>query len=212
MKIPKGLTETEVLDIIDKVVNYLAPSFRFGYFDAEDMKQEGSIFCLEALESFNFDKSNQEEVSDALFTFLRTHVRWRFLNMRRKQLKRIEPPICDCELCLVDSTNRMDCKKYSKWVERNNAKRNLMEPFNVQDIYTIDVSNIYDIAGEILCKDLLDILNQYIPVSFRADYRRFIEGVALPKARREKIIKQIKIILATHYSRETAEWGKDEDG
>ena len=62
MKIPKGLTESEVLDIINRTVNYLAPGFQFGYFDSEDMKQEGTIFCLEALDSFNFDKSAQEEV------------------------------------------------------------------------------------------------------------------------------------------------------
>jgi len=212
MKIPKGLTESEVLDIINRTVNYLAPGFQFGYFDSEDMKQEGTIFCLEALDSFNFDKSAQEEVSDALFTFLRTHVRWRFLNMRRKQLRRVEPPICYCELCKSNSDNRMDCKKYEKWVQRNNAKKNLMEPFNVQDIYTMDVSNTHDIENELFSRDVFEILNEHIPVSFRADYRRFIEGVSLPKAKREKLIKQIKDILLEHYGSEAVEWGQDENG
>ena len=114
MELPEGLTEQEVLDIIDKTVAYLSPSFKFGYFDIEDMKQEGVIFCIEALPSFNFKKSCQDNIGDALLTFLKTHVRWRFLNMRRKSLSRVEPPVCDCELCKNDSPNRLDCKKYEK--------------------------------------------------------------------------------------------------
>jgi hypothetical protein len=137
---PEGLTDEEVLHIIDRAVAYLAPSFKFGYFDIDDMKQEGTIFCLEALDSFNFKKSSQEDVGDALLTFLKTHVRWRFLNMRRKSLTRLEPPLCDCKLCEEDSPNRLDCKKYSNWVQRNMAKRSLMEPFDVDEVHTRDIT------------------------------------------------------------------------
>ena len=52
MQVPKGLTEEEVLEIISRAVAYLAPSFKFGYFDIEDMKQEGTIFSIEALAFF----------------------------------------------------------------------------------------------------------------------------------------------------------------
>ena len=208
MKVPKGLTEQEVLQIIQRTVSYLAPSFKFGYFDIDDMKQEGTIFCLEALDSFNFDKSCQEEVSDALLTFLKTHVRWRFLNMRRKQLTRLEPPICDCTLCKEDSANRLDCKKYSNWVKRNVAKKSLMEPFDVSEIHTTDTAVTSDIDLDILSADVIEILNEHVPASIRSDYRRFIEGVSVPKARREKLIEQIKIIISEHYSKKIVE---DED-
>lgn len=209
MKAPKGLTENEVLEIIDKTVAYLAPSFKFGYFDTEDMKQEGTIFCLEALDSFNFDKSCQDDVGDALLTFLKTHVRWRFLNMRRKQLTRLEPPLCSCNLCKEDSPHRLDCKKYANWVKRNMAKRSLMEPFDVSEIYTSDASFTTDIELDILSSDVIEILNQHVPASIRADYRRFIEGVNLPKNKREKLIDEIKSILQHHYSRRAIE---DENG
>ena len=208
MKVPKGLTEQEVLQIIQKTVAYLAPSFKFGYFDTEDMKQEGTIFCLEALDSFNFDKSCQEEVGDALLTFLKTHVRWRFLNMRRKQLTRLEPPICECKLCKNDSANRLDCKKYSNWVKRNVAKKSLMEPFDVSEIHTVDASFTFDIEMNILSSDVIEILNEHVPASIRSDYRRFMEGVSVPKARREKLIQEIKIIISEHYSKKMVE---DED-
>lgn len=205
MDVPEGLTESEVLDVIRKTVSYLSPSFKFGYFDIDDMKQEGTIFCLEALPSFNFDKSCQNDVGDALFTFLKTHVRWRFLNMRRKQLSRIEPPLCDCELCRDDAPNRLDCKKYSNWVRRNRAKRSLMEPFDVGQIYTRGASSDYDIDECLMSADIIALLNERIPVSFRVDYRSFIEGVTLPKNKKEKLIEQIMRILEKH-------WGKNENG
>ena len=207
MNSPEGLTDEEVLHIIDRAVAYLAPSFKFGYFDIDDMKQEGTIFCLEALDSFNFKKSCQDDVGDALLTFLKTHVRWRFLNMRRKSLTRLEPPLCECELCREDSPNRLDCKKYSNWVRRNMAKRSLMEPFDVDEIHTRDISFVSNFNEKLLSTDIINILNQYIPASIRADYRRFIDGVKLPKNKREFLIENIKKILAEHY-----EWREDENG
>lgn len=206
MKIPKGLTEEDVLQVIDKAVAYLAPSFKFGYFDIDDMKQEGTIFCIEALPSFNFKKSNQDDVKDALLTFLKTHVRWRFLNMRRKSLTRLEPPLCDCKLCKEDSANRLDCKKYSNWVQRNMAKRSLMEPFDVDEIHTRDASFEDNFNEKLLSSDIITILNQYIPASIRADYRRFIDGVKLPKNKRDNLIQHMKEILSEHY-----EWSEDEN-
>ena len=207
MKIPKGLTEEDVLQVIDKAVAYLAPSFKFGYFDIDDMKQEGTIFCIEALPSFNFKKSNQDDVKDALLTFLKTHVRWRFLNMRRKSLTRIEPPLCDCKLCKEDSANRLDCKKYSNWVQRNMAKRSLMEPFDVDEIHTRDASFVSNFNEKLLSSDIIKILNEHIPASIRADYRMFIDGVKLPKNKRDNLMEQIKSILSEHY-----EWSEDENG
>tara|TARA_Y100000592_G_scaffold100659_1_gene181806 strand:- start:10634 stop:11290 length:657 start_codon:yes stop_codon:yes gene_type:complete len=207
----KGLTEEEVLDIIKKTVDYLAPSFRFGYYDIDDMRQEGTIFCLEALPSFNFDRSIQDNVGDALLTFLKTHVRWRFLNMRRKSLTRVEPPPCDCKLCKTDSANRLDCKKYSNWVKRNTAKRSLMEPFDVNDIYSADASFVPNIDESILSSDIMSILNEHVPSHMRSDYRKFVEGVTLPKTKKEKLVLKIKSILCEHYSNEAAEWSDDED-
>ena len=200
MNIPDGMSEEDVLRVIEKTVRYLSPSFKFGYFDVEDMKQEGTIFCLEALESFNFDKSCQQDKSDALFTFLKTHVRWRFLNMRRKSLTRIEPPACDCELCVNDSANRLDCKKYSNWVKRNMAKKSLMEPFDVLNVTTTDASEQTDVNENLLSSEIISILDEHVCANLRADYRRFIEGHTIPRQRRNRVINHIKEILSKHYN------------
>jgi len=196
VKVPKGLTEAEVLSIIQTAVSYLAPSFKFGYFDIEDMKQEGTIFCLEALDSFDFSKSTQENVGDALLTFLKTHVRWRFLNMRRKQLTRAEPPQCNCKLCSCDSEDRLDCPKYSNWVKRNMSKKSLMEPFDVDEVHTTAASTFQNIDDIVISSDILSILDEHIPANIRGDYKRFIEGVSIPKSKRERLISHIKSILS----------------
>jgi hypothetical protein len=204
VKIPDGLNESDVLSIMDKVVSHLSPSFKFGYFDIEDMRQEGTIFCLEAIDNFNFDKSTQDDVGNALYTFLKTHVRWRFLNMRRKQLQRLEPPVCDCELCKNDSPNRTDCKKYSNWVKRNTAKKSLMEPFDVDEIHARDTSDKPDIDEQILSSSIMSILDEHMPYSIRSDYRRFIEGDSITKKKKEKVVAKIKEILREHNNEDWA--------
>ncbi len=209
MEIPKGLTEEEVLDVIASTVSYLAPSFKFGYYDIDDMKQEGAIFCFDALPSFNFEKSSQTNVKDALLTFLKTHVRWRFLNMRRKYLIRLEPPSCNCELCKTDSHNRLDCKKYSSWVRRNVSKKSLMEPFDVDSVHNTEASTTSDVTIQIFSSDIIKILNREIPANIRADYRRFLEGVSLTKNKKDKLFEKIREILTHNYSKDL--WCDNED-
>lgn len=211
MDIPEGLTEPEVLNIIQRTVLYLAPTFKFGYYDIDDMRQEGTIFCIEALPSFNFDKSSQSEISDALLTFLKTHVRWRFLNMRRKQLSRAEPPVCNCNLCVNDCANRLDCKKYSNWIKRNMSKRSLMEPFDVDEVYDTDASLEVDVESNVISSEIKDILNMYISSDFRVDYRKYIEGVKITKGKKDKLFHEIKRILKEHYSANISDWYDNED-
>ena len=189
------MTEEQVLEAINKTVSYLSPSFKFGYYDVEDMKQEGTIFCIEALPQFNFSKSCQDDIKDALATFLKKHV-------RRKQLTRSEPPSCDCELCVRDSHNRLDCKKYSNWVKRNISKKSLMEPFDVDSMNNSDASFLLNFEDHLLSSDILSILDEHIPSSIRVEYRKFIDGASISKQKKERLIKEIKIILKEKYSKE----------
>ena len=89
MKIPKGMTEEQVLEAIENVVNSLARNFRFGYFDTEDMKQEGRVYAIEGITKYNPKVGPLEN-------FLRTHIRNRFINLRRNKLTRYQPPCVDC--------------------------------------------------------------------------------------------------------------------
>ena len=120
--------------------------------------------------------------------------------MRRKQLSRVEPPNCECNLCKSDSPNRLDCKKYANWVKRNVAKKSLMEPFDVDSVMSKDFSSSQDVDSAVFSSDIIKILNQYISVNIRSDYRKFLDGVSIPKQKRERLFLEIKKILKEHYS------------
>lgn len=206
METPEGLTEEQVLKSMDRVVNYLAPSFKFGYYDIDDMKQEGRIFCLEVLPKFDFNKSIQKDRESALTTYFKVTVRRLFINMRRDKFQRIEPPNCKCELCKSDDAERLNCKKYSSWIQRNLSKRSLVEPFDVDNVYTSEVSSTKQMEESVMSSEVLCVLDKHMPARSRGDYRRFIEGVRLTKDKRERVIIQIKAVLSKHYSEEAEEW------
>ena len=75
-----------------------------------------------------------------------------------------------------------------------------MEPFDVNEVYTSDASHNIDVDNQIFSSDIINVLNEHIPANIRADYRRFIEGASLPKNKKDKLLQQIKAILAKHYN------------
>ena len=53
MKIPKNMTEAQVLSSIDAIVNRIAPKYTFYGYDVEDIKQEAFIICFDALNRYD---------------------------------------------------------------------------------------------------------------------------------------------------------------
>ena len=75
-----------------------------------------------------------------------------------------------------------------------------MEPFNVDETYHAIKSFVCeDIEDSITSSEILAILNEHIPSSIRHDYRKFIEGVSIPKSKKESLIEVIKGVLAKYY-------------
>ena len=82
------------------------------------------------------------------------------------------------------------------------SKRSLMEPFDVNEVYNKNVSSTKDLEELITSTDIYQILDEHIPVEIRADYRRFLEGVSIPKNKKEKLFSEIRLILQEHYSKD----------
>ena len=78
------IDEAEFLEVLDKITKKLIHKFRFGYHNAEDMKQQASIFALEALD--RYDGKRPLEI------FLWTHVRNRLFNFKRNNYQRPDSP------------------------------------------------------------------------------------------------------------------------
>jgi DNA-directed RNA polymerase specialized sigma24 family protein len=188
MRAIPGLSEAQVVEIIYKVIDLLAKKFRFGYFDIEDMRQEGMLFALRVLEKDKYDASRPLE------NFLYHHLRNRFINYKRDKFLRNETP---CKRCIFfdpkfkKSTNacaafedKLECPKLKDWRLRNAAKQSLMQPTGESDSPEPSApcrSQTDEVS------DLKLYINENLPMDVRTDYLRMIEGLTLPKSRRDRV-------------------------
>jgi hypothetical protein len=208
MHIPDGYTEKEVLAAINKALNSLSSNFSFGYFDEDDMRQEGFIYAYKALPKF--DPKNSKGCS--LSNFLRIAIRRKFLNLRRDKLHRNSPPCSSCffhkKVSSVDHkyyvhsiydcseyTDKQECLKWFGWSTRNQAKRSLVESCDVSKVTYATQDEGNDVFSHLSRKEFLQHVSDRIPLALRADYRRLIEGARLIKPRREAVIEAVRIIL-----------------
>lgn len=199
VKLPPGMTDDQVATIIYKVVNMLARKFRFGYHSVEDMKQEGARFACEALAGGHYDPSRPLE------NFLFTHIRNRFINYKRDNYGRNDPP---CKGCIFfdphnkKSTNqcaafedKRECKKLFDWSARSAAKHSIMSP---NDIAIVSESPEEDTGAfdDASFGELRDLVDLHLTVDLRGDYLRMLDGVSIPKGRRLKVREAILKILS----------------
>lgn len=179
MKIPKGMTEEEVVETINKVVNRYAYRFKFGYYDTDDIKQEAFIIAMEALDRYDNDRP--------LENFLAVHVKNRLSNFKRDKFFRRPQDFANGEL-----------------PPRSEAKKFLMEPLNIENIrdeHEANMSDADDFVEAVDTAELFLLIDQYLPIALRADYLRMMHGVYVPKPRREQIHEEISSIFRKH------QWG-----
>ena len=165
---PNHTTESVMADILH-VTTALARNMRFGYHDIKDLEQEGFIFALGALPKF-------DETKSSLRTFLYTHIRFRFISLKRNQYQRLATPCSQCVFSGLKSTDsdtclefaeKVDCSKYDGWIRRNERKRSLMETGDATNRHnefrcavshehdSIDIGEIVEKINEDLPSELL---------------------------------------------------------
>lgn len=194
---PEGHTEKQVLDIIEKIVGILAGKFRFGYFDTDDIKQQGRLFAIEALP--RFDKTRNHTLDN----FLYRHVRNRLVNYKRDNYTRREFPCLSCPFYdpkNLKSTNscavyadKMECSKWSNWVNKNESKRNLVE--TAQESDQPPFSKLQNASDDAAFQEMKDLIDKKLDIELRADYLRLLGGTSIPKARKDRIRQAIQDII-----------------
>ena len=165
MKIPNGMTENEVVQIISKVVERQASKFRFGYYESEDMKQEAFIIAMDALERYDNKRP--------LENFLAVHVNNRLKNFKRDHFYRLDN-------------------------EKHEAKRNIMDPIDlssIKDEFESGMRTEDDFVDFVEQKEIVNLIDLHLNITFREDYLKILHGVYVPKPRREQIYKEIQKIL-----------------
>lgn len=189
-----GVDEEEFLEAIEKITKKLKYKFKFGYHEAEDMKQQAIIFAIQGLEFY--DKNRPLE------NFLWTHVRNRLFNFKRDNYQRPDSPCLKCPLFdpnyqkssnqCEKYSNKNDCKQYDIWDKKNSTKKSIMNPIDISQ--TQNISNIK--LNEIIKnKEIFDIIDKNIPIKLRTSYLNFLAGQKIPKKEYEILIEYIRKTL-----------------
>lgn len=189
---PEGMSESEVLTIIDRVVDRLAYKYQFGYFSIDDMKQEGRMAAIKALPKYDGIRS--------FYNFTWTNVRNRLYNLRRDKFERLDDPCLSCgkDCPFANVKNSMECESHAGWFNRNNAKKNVVRPLELSEVndeqeknMRVSDSTIEDISQ----KEIMIKIDNKVPLKYREDWLRLKYGLRIPKSRREELQTCIEGIL-----------------
>lgn len=112
MKIPKNMTEQEVIDTITKVARNLAPKFTFASYDIDDIFQEAFIIGIDGLNKYDQERP--------LANFMFAHISNRLKNFKRNNYYRLD----------IGSAQ-----------EIQDRKKSLLEPLDIDNIYSISTKD-----------------------------------------------------------------------
>jgi hypothetical protein len=203
----KNYSDNEALAIIDEVVGKIAKNFTFGYFDEDDIAQEGRILALNAINSGAYDESRP--LKNFLFVFLRN----RFINLKRDKYYRATPPCNACPFfdknlkCSLNACtafeDKMECDKFNVWTTLNASKRNLIDPIDIDSV---------DMEGE---KSMLELvyteetqeknemgtyIDERLPLDMRADYLKLLSNYGVRHSHKVKIatarVREIQTVVS----------------
>lgn len=169
------------------VASNLAQTFKFGYYTYQDIKQEAHILCIKALPRWDKTRS--------LYTFLYSHVRNRLCNLKRDNYERREPPCLTCPInayhdcrCL-EHENMMDCSWYNKWYVRNSAKRTLMTPSNLDNLYNCEPHS--DFESKLEDQEFLDYVERELAEPFATNFKKLRRGEDISENERSELMEKV---------------------
>lgn len=194
---PQGYDEETVIKIITNITNMLAPRFVFGYFDAEDIKQQGFLEAVKSLPSYRPEIDSDGKVTQPLEKFLYRHIYNRYINLIRDKYRRYDVPCIWCHN--GEHHKHIDgeiCKKYANWKKRNKSKSNLVNSDKSVDNYDCFPCKSTDSPENVLIlKESLELIDNKLPVELRSAYLKMTARVYVPKAKRIKVMNAVREIL-----------------
>lgn len=168
MKVPKGLTEREAVEIIYSAARAVAPKYRFGYHSNEDMIQQGVLHALNLLKKKKFQPKSGEKIAQQLYSFMKVCINNKLFNYQRDH----------------------SCRYTNKDTELNRAKYNIMHPIKMGD--SIDWGFILGEENEVENRDFIEYLRAQLEDSLLSDFNRLMENKKLPEPRYNQLILHIR--------------------
>lgn len=199
----KQISEQDFVKALDNISKKLIYKFKFGYHEAEDMKQQAAIFAMEGLQ--NYDNSRPLE------NFLWTHVRNRLFNFKRDNYFRPDNVCLKCPLYDPDrkySTNQCkkfidknDCEIYAAAEQRNTMKKNIVKPCSIE----YDHQSSEDLLSFVSNDEMIRLIEEKISIKYRETYLKLKGGAKVSKQDLLKLREHINEI----FNIESDEHGED---
>jgi hypothetical protein len=126
--------------------------------------------------------------------------------MKRDKFFRLSPPCNKCKHSLCSKTGLLckkfndfgECKVYSKWLKRNEMKRNIAAPISLSSVTfeEYDALTIEDNKdAEIDYRDFLQKIEDKIPLNMRGLFLKMKYNTFLTKGEKNKLRQIIEEIL-----------------
>jgi len=123
MRIPKNMTEQQVIDQIKIVVDRISPKYTFGTYDVDDIKQEAFIICMDALDRYDQKRPLENFLSVHLSNRLKNFIRDNYYTKDEDDKKRVLKPQSLCHEESVpyeeyDHDDNIEAKKLSLLIDQ----------------------------------------------------------------------------------------------
>lgn len=114
MKIPKNMTEEEVISKINLVVNRIAPKYIFSGYDKDDLKQEAFIICIDALDRYDNKRPLENFLAVNLSNRLKNFIRDNFYYKDEHDKKKVRSPTYIISDTLIENNIDFDTQMSNK--------------------------------------------------------------------------------------------------
>jgi hypothetical protein len=172
MKLPKGITEEEVIEAVDYVFKIVGPRFRFALVEIEDLRQQSYFESFKDINGFDASKSKKGTTQEKLRAFLYRHIYNRLFNFKRNNLGRTE------------------------------AKQAVTRPLSIDNINDYDESGMRrdsEVMNEVYMSEVRVIIEEGLSPELYKDYQRMVNELSVPPTRRQKVEEAIRELLKDVY-------------
>ena len=114
MRIPKNMTEDQVMTSIEKVIKRISPKYTFYGYTLDDIKQESFLICMDALNRYDEKRPLENFLSVNLSNRLKNFVRDNhFLAEEEEKAKIAQPGQLENDHSIVDHEEKFSIPEYS---------------------------------------------------------------------------------------------------
>lgn len=145
MKTPSNMTDEQVLETMELVINRIAPRYTFYGYTVSDIKQESYIICIEALERYDEKRPLENFLSVNLSNRLKNFIRDNYFiaESNDERIKVLQPVQLDYEDTLIDKKEKysIDEEKIDK--DSCNSYIDRFLPASMRMDYLKIINNVY---------------------------------------------------------------------